>query len=329
MAKSAVVVSEKQDVIVGNDKVVNDVLDVVVKDPNVTATLVSNNSLNCVSLPLDRCPLVNNVPAVSNNLDTGSVSNSDVGFGVLPARMPSGGSPVAGVVPVALAVGLSELETNSPIGVDNCNNPDMLDVGVKVLDGEFSSLSPNAIPFIPSVLVDGLCPPDVTLDSLEVGLGAEVDSAPVFGASSLDVGERRSGDSPVLGVVYPIGCGQVFDMPDGDDVVNLIVESSPVVFGADPPSSVESMPLVNRLIDVPVKEIETQAMTKCLGDPAGVEIREQLNWLNVSSDGKSESDSSVGDMASEDDNDFTLVCTRPAITGATRGRFWGRGRRKR
>ncbi|PKU63783.1 hypothetical protein MA16_Dca010701 [Dendrobium catenatum] len=324
--------SEKPEVIVGNYKVVNDVLDVVVKDPNVTATMVSHNSLHCVSPPLDRSPQVNMFLRYLIIL-IHALCRIRMLVSRLYLLVSRRGVPLwQGFVPVALAIGLSEPDMNSPMGVVNCNNPDMFDVGVKLLDGDVSSLSPNAIPFIPSCLVDGFCPSDVILDSLEVGLVAEFDSAPVIGANSLAEGGRRSGGSSVLGVVEPNGCGQVFDKSDGDAAVNLSVEYSPVVFEAEPPSygiREECMPLVNRLIDVPVNEIDTQAMTKCLGDPSEVEIREQLNWLNVSSDGELESDSSEGDLVSDDDNDFSLVCTRPSLTGATRGRFWGRGRCKR
>ncbi|PKU75601.1 hypothetical protein MA16_Dca016082 [Dendrobium catenatum] len=294
--------------------------------------MVSHNALHYVPLSLDRSPPVINVPAVSNNLAPGSVSNSDVGFGALLSSEPSGCSPVARFGPVALAGGHSEPGMNSTVGVVNCNSPTVLDVGVNLLDVDVSLLSPNAIMFIPSCLVDGFGPSDVIVESLAVGLMAELASAPIIGATSYAEGGRGSGGSLVLGVVEPNGCGQVFNKLEGGAAVNLSIESFPVVLEAEPPSSgvsEECIPIVNRLIEVPVNEIDTQAMAKCLGDSSGVEIRDQLNWLIVSSDGESESDSSEGGLMSENDNDFSLVCSRPSLIGAARGRFWGRGRRRR
>ncbi|PKU62790.1 hypothetical protein MA16_Dca028533 [Dendrobium catenatum] len=294
--------------------------------------MVSHNVLHYVPLSLDQSPPVINVYAVSNNLAPGSVSNYDVGFGSLLSSEPSGCSPEAGFRPVALAGGHSETGMNSPVGVVNCNSPAVLDVGVNLLDVDVSSLSPNAILFIPSRLVDGFGPSDVIVDSLAVGLLAELALAPVIGTTSLAEGGRVSGGSPVLGVVEPNGCGHVFNKLEGGAAVNSSVESFPVVLEAEPPSSgvrEECIPIVDRLIEVPVNEIDTQAMAKCLGDSSGVEIRDQLNWLNVSPDGESESDSSEGGLMSENDNDFSLVCAKPSLIGAARGRFWGRGRRRR
>ncbi|PKU84029.1 hypothetical protein MA16_Dca026076 [Dendrobium catenatum] len=90
----------------------------------------------------------------------------------------------------------------------------------------------------------------------------------------------------------------------------------PFVLEAEPPSSGvrdEGNLIANRLIEVPVNLIDTQSMAKCVGDSSGLDIRNHINWLNVSSDCESEDEFSEGGLASLDfcgvsdtGNDFSL-----------------------
>ncbi|KAI0524404.1 hypothetical protein KFK09_003772 [Dendrobium nobile] len=77
---------------------------------------------------------------------------------------------------------------------------------------------------------------------------------------------------------------------------------------------------INCVVEVPVVEIDEQALAKCVSNSSGVEIRKQGDWLIDSSDEELDSDTL------ESDNEFSLV---RAKTIATRGKFWGRGRCKR
>ncbi|PKU64461.1 Cell division control protein 48 like C [Dendrobium catenatum] len=81
------------------------------------------------------------------------------------------------------------------------------------------------------------------------------------------------------------------------------VALAPIVLEAEPPKSdirdVGSS-ISSKLIEVPVNLIDTQAMANCLGESSGLDVRNQLNWLNVSSDGDSENELSEGGLASPD-----------------------------
>ncbi|PKU59914.1 hypothetical protein MA16_Dca019616 [Dendrobium catenatum] len=77
-------------------------------------------------------------------------------------------------------------------------------------------------------------------------------------------------------------------------------------------------------------------MVNLLGVRPGLDIRNHVNWLHVSSDAESESEFSECDVASPEffcgsdpGNDFALVRDRPVLSVASRGRSRGRGRRRR
>ncbi|PKU81403.1 Thioredoxin-like 4, chloroplastic [Dendrobium catenatum] len=117
------------------------------------------------------------------------------------------------------------------------------------------------------------------------------------------------------------------------------VALAPIVLEAEPPSSdVRDVgnPISSKLIEVQVNLIDTQAMANCLGESSGLDIRNHLNWLNVSSYGDSKNELSEGGLASPDlcgvsdpGNDFSLVRARTTFNVGHRGRFWGRGRCRR
>ncbi|PKU71060.1 hypothetical protein MA16_Dca017049 [Dendrobium catenatum] len=117
---------------------------------------------------------------------------------------------------------------------------------------------------------------------------------------------------------------------DADD--NSIVVMEPDMGEAEPhllDVSEKCGPIVNRLVEVPVNLINSQSMANCLGDCSGLEIRNQINWLVGESDGDSESEFSDVGVDSDPDNDFSVVCAKPIVNAQTRGKFWGRGRRRR
>ncbi|PKU86218.1 hypothetical protein MA16_Dca002049 [Dendrobium catenatum] len=80
----------------------------------------------------------------------------------------------------------------------------------------------------------------------------------------------------------------------------------------------DGIPILNSFVEIPVIQVDTQLMTDCVGKSAGKEIRNQNNWLIDSSEEE------VYFESYDSDNDFTL--DRSSI--ATRGKFWGRGRRR-
>ncbi|KAI0514248.1 hypothetical protein KFK09_010283 [Dendrobium nobile] len=280
-------------------------------------------------------PVENSPPLCAVNSDNGGVHAvpenlgkvieiSDVVLEDFTSVGPLGCSPAAGISPVVLVGGPSEIVL-PPVVVIDSNSPAVCDVRGNLSDAAADSiLSPNATPFIPSGLVDGFGISDVIVDSPVVVLVPEVVSVPVDVATSIGVGLWGSDGSPVLGVVESNGCVQVSNNSEGDVDVNASTALVSVVLEAESPSSgsgEECNPIVNSLIEVPVNEVDTQAMAKCLGDSSGLEIRNQVNWLNNSSDDESESD------FDEPEHDFSVV--RATVIGATRGKFWGRGRRRR
>ncbi|KAI0499452.1 hypothetical protein KFK09_020355 [Dendrobium nobile] len=127
----------------------------------------------------------------------------------------------------------------------------------------------------------------------------------------------NSDGSPVLGVVNSIGGGQGSkDANGGSDSVMPVV----VVPVENEKGREEVNLITNSLVVVPVSEVDSQVMANCVGNSSGLDIRNQNNWLVDSSDVESDSQSV------ESDNDFTLVRTSNV---GTRGKFWGRGRRRR
>ncbi|PKU74046.1 hypothetical protein MA16_Dca011756 [Dendrobium catenatum] len=75
----------------------------------------------------------------------------------------------------------------------------------------------------------------------------------------------------------------------------------------------------NSVVEIPVKAVDTHVLADLVGKYSGKDIRDQNSWLNDSSEEE------VYSEFSESDNDFSLVRS----SNATRGKFWGRGRRKR
>ncbi|PKU74626.1 hypothetical protein MA16_Dca004816 [Dendrobium catenatum] len=81
-------------------------------------------------------------------------------------------------------------------------------------------------------------------------------------------------------------------------------------------------------VDVPVKLIEPQALVIHVGNNSGMNVRKHLDWLHVSSD--SESVSSFDSSGADDPgNPFALLRDTPVVSGASRGKARGRGRRRR
>ncbi|PKU80627.1 hypothetical protein MA16_Dca012384 [Dendrobium catenatum] len=137
-------------------------------------------------------------------------------------------------------------------------------------------LSPNAIPFMPSVCGHG---------------------------------------SPVLGVVNSKDSdGGVEDFVSGA-VVPIGIETELPSLGEE-----ECVLIANSLVEVPVCEVDTQVMANCVGNSSGLEIRNQNNWLIDSSDVESDSESF------HTDHEFDLGRNSKIDI---RGKFWGRGRRRR
>ncbi|PKU70418.1 hypothetical protein MA16_Dca007170 [Dendrobium catenatum] len=88
----------------------------------------------------------------------------------------------------------------------------------------------------------------------------------------------------------------------------------------------------NNLVDVPVNLVDTHTLANRLRDNSRFDIRNHVG----SSDFESESDFSDCGLASPDfcggsdpGNEFTVVRDRPVCSVASRGRFRGRGQRRR
>ncbi|PKU70300.1 hypothetical protein MA16_Dca007051 [Dendrobium catenatum] len=88
-----------------------------------------------------------------------------------------------------------------------------------------------------------------------------------------------------------------------------------------PNDSEKGVPALDRIVDVPVNLINSQAMAICLGDCSGLEVRNQTNRLVVDSI----SESSDDDVYSDTDNDFSVVSAK---IEQNRGKWWGRRRRR-
>ncbi|PKU65188.1 hypothetical protein MA16_Dca004805 [Dendrobium catenatum] len=79
----------------------------------------------------------------------------------------------------------------------------------------------------------------------------------------------------------------------------------------------------HNLVDVPVNVITTNSLMRQVGGKTGVDVRSHGDWMHNSSEGGSDSDS-----YSDPGNEYKMVRDRP-ISGSFRGKFWGRGGRKR
>ncbi|PKU68023.1 hypothetical protein MA16_Dca025535 [Dendrobium catenatum] len=113
---------------------------------------------------------------------------------------------------------------------------------------------------------------------------------------------------------------------------NSIVVMEPDMGEAEPhflDVSEKCGPIVNMLVEVPVNLINSQSMANCLDDCSGLEIRNQINWLVGETDGDSESEFFDVGVDSDPGNDFSVVCAKPIVNAQTRGKFWGRGYRRR
>ncbi|KAI0530613.1 hypothetical protein KFK09_000158 [Dendrobium nobile] len=165
-----------------------------------------------------------------------------------------------------------------------------------------SVLSPDAAPFVPPVVTDvsvhgsPVVVPEVAFDAMNV----------VF-----------SDGSPVMGVVNSNGGVQGSKDADGgsDSVLPVAVVPAEIEKGRE-----EVNLITNSLVVVPVSVVDFQVMANCVGNSSGLDSRNQNNCLVDSSDVESDSQSV------ESDNDVTLV--RNSKVGS-RGKFWGKGRRRR
>ncbi|KAI0527141.1 hypothetical protein KFK09_002739 [Dendrobium nobile] len=168
--------------------------------------------------------------------------------------------------------------------------------------GNCSVLSPDAAPFVPLVVTDvsdhgsPVVVPEVVFDAMNV----------VY-----------SDGSPVMGVVNSNGGVQGLKDVDGgsDSVLPVAVVPAEIEKGRE-----EVNLITNSLVVVPVSVVDSQVMANCVGNSSGLDIRNQNNCLVDSSDVESDSQSV------ESDNDFTLVRTSNV---GSRGKFWGKGRRRR
>ncbi|PKU71266.1 hypothetical protein MA16_Dca007263 [Dendrobium catenatum] len=126
-----------------------------------------------------------------------------------------------------------------------------------------------------------------------------------------------SDGSPVMGVVNSNGGVQGSKDADGgsDSVLPVAVVPTEIEKGRE-----EVNLITNSLVVVPVSVVDFQEMANCVGNSSGLDSRNQNNCLVDSSDVESDSQSV------ESDNDFTLV--RNSKVGS-RGKFWGKGRRRR
>ncbi|PKU84596.1 hypothetical protein MA16_Dca027063 [Dendrobium catenatum] len=158
------------------------------------------------------------------------------------------------------------------------------------------ALSLNARPFLPNA----------------VGSDNNVILAPIYAGNLLNsVGGDLMMETGVVGSVL-------------DEAPSLqIVSSENEEGGTDVIVSVavemargEGIPIINNLVEVPVTMVDTHKMANCVGNPAGMEIRNQKNWLIDSSDDESYSE------FYESENDLSLVRSSNV---ANRGKFWGKG----
>ncbi|KAI0512021.1 hypothetical protein KFK09_012655 [Dendrobium nobile] len=208
---------------------------------------------------------------------------------------PEGFSPADGVVSGNLGIS---------VVVSNCK---LLasDGGILIADAGDCVLSHTATPFFPSN--NGL---------LNVSELAACNLEPL----AVSVPPAGSEISPVMGVVVENGGMQVSkNLECGTDggipvvSVGLVDESTHMV-------SVERFSSTKNLVVVPVNEVDVNEMATCMGNSSGLTIRKQGDWLVDSSDSESESELNISD------NEFVLGSNKNVDT---RGKFWGRGRRRR
>ncbi|PKU82909.1 hypothetical protein MA16_Dca006207 [Dendrobium catenatum] len=173
--------------------------------------------------------------------------------------------------------------------------------------GNFFVLSPDAAPFVPPI-VTAVRDPDSTAMVSEV--------------VSCAMNVVNSDGSSVMVVVNSNGGVQVLkDVDDGSDgfmpvaVVPAEIEKEFPSLGRE-----EVISITNSLVVVPVSEVDTQVMANCVGNSSGLDIMNHSNWMVDSSDVESDSETL------ESDHDFALVHTSNV---GIRGKFWGRGRRRR
>ncbi|PKU74763.1 NAC domain-containing protein 100 [Dendrobium catenatum] len=206
---------------------------------------------------------------------------------------------------------LESLVTSNPsVSIPPMNVVDVVNAVNDVLGRHVdicSVLSPDAAPFVPPVVTD-VRDPDSPVMVPEVFSGA--------------MNVVNSDGSPVMGAVNSNGGAQVLKDADGDSDGFMPVAVVPAEIEKEFPylGREEVISMTNSLVVVPVSEVDTQVMAKCVGNSSGLDIRNQNNWLVDSSDVDSDSQSL------ESDNDFTLVRTSNV---GNRGKFWGRGRRRR
>ncbi|KAI0500257.1 hypothetical protein KFK09_018467 [Dendrobium nobile] len=128
-------------------------------------------------------------------------------------------------------------------------------------------------------------------------------------------------------------------------VVDTPIAESPVLPDAIVVTNVESERVgklnvtatcSNYLIDAPVSLVHTRSIANQLGDKSGFDIRNHVDWLHGSSEYESEFEFSDCGVTSPElcggfdpGNEFSLIRDRPVCSAASRGRFRGRGRRRR
>ncbi|KAI0525021.1 hypothetical protein KFK09_004411 [Dendrobium nobile] len=243
-----------------------------------------------------------NVAAVTDPVALGSGRDFDEDGRFLPSLVSDS------AIPLSLNVDNSSVD-QSVLG--NLMSPVVVNNGTVITDEEVNHvddvflLSPNAIPFVPSIGLDVSVREDGILVSKENGV-----SEVMFGV----VNRRDSVGSPILGVVNSNGVGSVLK---GADCIVVVPDGIEVQSQS---TARDVISISNTLVEVPVSEVGTHVMATCVGNPSGVDMRKQNDWLYDSSE-----ESSNQELV-ESDRDFALV--RPSNIGS-RGKFWGRGRRRR
>ncbi|KAI0523136.1 hypothetical protein KFK09_005526 [Dendrobium nobile] len=84
-------------------------------------------------------------------------------------------------------------------------------------------------------------------------------------------------------------------------------------------------------INVPVNVVDTINLVNQLGAKSGFDVRNHVDWLNVSSESEFSDCGASPEFfgGSDPSNEFNMVRDRPVFSVATRGRLRGRGRRRR
>ncbi|KAI0492813.1 hypothetical protein KFK09_027089 [Dendrobium nobile] len=212
-------------------------------------------------------------------------------------EVTSVGKNLRSVDPVGCATDIGLPQENLDGSVD-------LHLGIGApLAAEKSSLSPFALPFDP--VLDGGVRQGMILESSAIAVVTEINKD----NKNVDISDNLPSND-----LNSFGAVKVTEVEEGGAGVDLFagVEPSRVVV-LSPSLIVEEGTSV---VEIPVKAVDAHVLADLVGKYSGKEIREQNNWLN---------DSSEDSDFSESDNDFSLA--RSSI--ASRGKFWGRGRRKR